>query len=410
LIIFEAFMISNRNILCISTPPWEAEYASTTVQLLRELAKHNKVLFVNNPFTIKDVTDGLRKRKNVPVKKVFGFKERLKKFPVGNGRDVFVLTPPMAMSIQFLPNGFLYRKFMQWNGWLVRRTVQRYLKKLNMQDDLISIVSFNPTIGLEVGRRLNEKLLLYLCYDEIAAAPHLKKHGVWQEQQFARLADAMIVTSQGLYERKKSLSEHCYIIKNAADFPLFSKGFNPEIPQKKQVGFIGAIDRRLDYPLLEYLISSLPDVAFTFIGRIRTPEGAAILKKYKNVTLIASRPLQELPMYVNQFSVGIIPFKRSEFIKTVYPLKLNEYLAAGVPVVTTNFSYLEDFRSVISIAETAEAFKACVLHEMQNDSLEKKKARQTVAQQNSWEHRAEELSQVITELEQQKALFQKPIG
>ena len=72
-------MITNRNILCISTPPWEGPYASTTVQLMRELAKHNNVLFVNNPFTIKDVADGVKRKKNVPVKKVFGLKERLKK-------------------------------------------------------------------------------------------------------------------------------------------------------------------------------------------------------------------------------------------------------------------------------------------------------------------------------------------
>lgn len=392
-------MITNRNILCISTPPWESNYASTTVQLMRELAKHNNLLFVNNPFTIKDVTDGLRNKKVVPLKKVFGFKERLKKLPVGNGREVHVLTPPMILSAQFLPNNALYRAVTTWNGWLLRRTVQHYLKQLNMQHDLIHLVSFNPTLGLEVGRRFNERLLLYLCYDEIAAAPHLKKHGVWQEKAFGNMADATIVTSQGLYERKKTLSKHCYIIKNAADFPLFSTGFNPQIPAKKQVGFIGTIDRRLDYPLLEHLIGSMPNVEFVFVGRIRMQAGADILRQYKNVVLTGAKDVQELPAYVRHFSVGIIPFKRSDFIKTVYPLKLNEYLAAGVPVVTTNFSYLDDFKDIVSITETTQDFTTCVLHEMFHDSLEKKKARQAVARANSWEHRAEEFSQVVTELE-----------
>jgi glycosyltransferase involved in cell wall biosynthesis len=308
----------------------------------------------------------------------------------------------MILSVQFLSKGFLYRSLMQWNGWRVRRMVQYYLKKLHMQQDLISIVSFNPAIGLEVGRKLNERLLLYLCYDEIAAAPHLKKHGVWQEQAFGKLADATIVTSQGLYERKNHLSPHCFIIKNAADFPLFSTGFNPEVPAKKQVGFIGGIDRRLDYPLLEHLIGTLPEVEFVFIGRIVTPGGATLLKKYSNVVITGPKNIKELPQFVRHFSVGIIPFRRSEFIKTVYPLKLNEYLAAGLPVVTTNFSYLDDFKDVVRIVDTAEAFKACVLQEMESDTLEKKRLRQAFAQQNSWEHRAEELAQVITQLEQQK--------
>src|SRR4051812_5471535 len=137
LLIFETLMLTDRNIICFSTPPWESNYASTTVQLMHELAKHNNVLFVNNPFTAKDVLDGLKKKKAVPVKKVFGFKSRLKKIPLSTGRDVHVLTPPMVLSTQFLSNGLLYRALVRWNGWRVRRTVQRYLKQLNMQHDLV---------------------------------------------------------------------------------------------------------------------------------------------------------------------------------------------------------------------------------------------------------------------------------
>ena len=395
-------MITNRNILCISTPPWESNYASTTVQLMRELAKHNKVLFVNNPFTTKDVLDGVQKKKTVPLQKVFGVKERLKTLPVGNRNNVYVLTPPMTLSVQFLAKGFLYNFLVRFNGWLVCRTIQRYLKRLHMQKDLIHIVSFNPALGLELGRKFNERILLYLCYDEIEAAPHLKKHGVWQEQKFATLADAIIVTSQGLYERKKHLSPNCYIVKNAADFSLFSKAFNNQIPAKKQVGFIGGIDRRLDYPLLEYVIKELPEIEFIFIGRIVFAEGEQILRKYKNVHILGPKNITELPNFVKSFSAGIIPFKRSEFIKTVYPLKLNEYLAAGLPVVTTNFSYLDEFKNIVSIAETAQAFKAMLLMELAQDTIEKRGSRQMFAQSNTWEHRAEELSGVIAELEHQR--------
>jgi glycosyltransferase involved in cell wall biosynthesis len=395
-------MIKDRNILCISTPPWESNYASTTVQLMREMAKWNNVLFVHNPFTIKDVAEGIKKKKKVPVKKVFGLKNRLKTIPVGNGRNVYVLTPPMILSVQFLKKSFLYHSLMQLNGWVVRRSIKHYLKKLGMEQDLIHLVSFNPMMGLEVGRKFNESLLLYLCYDEIAVAPHLKRHGVWQERAFAKMADATIVTSQGLYERKKDFSNRCYLVKNAADFPLFSKGFNPEIGEKKQVGFIGGIDHRLDYPLLEYVISSMPDVEFRFIGRIPYPKGAELLRQHANVVIAGAKNISELPKHVKHFSAGIIPFKKTEAIKTVYPLKINEYLAAGVPVVTTNFAYLDDFETVVRLAENKEEFKACLVEELNTDSLEKKRARQDLAKQNSWEHRAEELSQVIIKLENEK--------
>jgi len=392
-------MIENRNILCLSTPAWEGPYASTTVQLMKELAKHNKVLFVQNPFTVKDVTDGVKRKKQVPFKKVFGLKARLKSIPSTNGNGAFVLTPPMLLSVNFLPKGIFYNRLLQFNGWLVKRTIKKHLKQLGMEDSLVHIISFNPALGLQIGRQFNESVLLYLCYDEISAAPHLKKHGVWQEEDFGKMADATIVTSQGLLERKKHLSDRCYMVKNAANFPLFSKGFNPKITPKKVVGFIGGIDRRLDYPLLEHIISNMPDVEFRFVGRQVYADGEAILRKYSNVVLVGPKKLSELPTHVSHFSAGIIPFKLSHFIKTVYPLKINEYLAAGVPVVTTNFSYLDEFKPVVSIAEDKEEFLRMLLAELQTDTLEKKQARQQMAALNSWEHRAEELSAVITELE-----------
>ncbi|HEY0058028.1 MAG TPA: glycosyltransferase [Flavisolibacter sp.] len=392
-------MIEARNILCISTPAWEGPYASTTVQLMKELGSQNKILFVNNPFTLKDVADGIKKKKTVPVKKVFGFKSRLKIFPGTHNGSVYVLTPPMVLTVNFLPKGYWHRAVMNFNGWLLKQTIRKYLKKLDMEEELVHLVSFNPALGLELGRQFNEKLLLYLCYDEISAAPHLKKHGIWQEERFAKMADATIVTSQGLLDRKKHIAKNCYLVRNGANFGLFSKGFNAEIGSKKVIGFIGGIDRRLDYPLLEHLISSMPEAEFRFVGRINFQEGADRLRKFPNVVLSGSRPLAELPEMVRHFSVGIIPFKLSDFIKTVYPLKINEYLAAGVPVVTTNFSYLNDFASVVRIAENKEEFCSFVIEEALNDSVEKKRARQELAKLNSWEHRAEELSQIITKLE-----------
>ncbi len=395
-------MITQRNILCISTPPWEGPYASTTVQLMKELAKHNKVLFVNNPFTLKDVSDGIKSKKKIPLKKVFGFKNRIKKISIKESSGVYVLTPPMVLSVNFLPKGFIHQTLMQFNGWLLKKAISRYLKKLNMQQDLINIVSFNPALGLEVGREFNESVLLYLCYDEIAAAPHLKKHGIWQERKFAKLADAVIVTSQGLYERKKSLSDKCITVKNAANYNLFSKGFNPEIETKKIVGFIGGVDMRLDFPLLQYLFENMPEVEFQFIGRLVNPKGEARLRTFKNVTLLGPKELTELPEYVKKFSAGIIPFKIKGFIETVYPLKMNEYLAAGVPVVSTNFSYLDEFRSVAKIVDTKEEFLQQLVEEIMNDTLERKQARQAMAKLNSWEHRAEELSVVIEQIESEK--------
>ena len=395
-------MIQGRNIICLSSPSWEGNYASTTVELMKVLASNNKVLFVNNPFTLKDVIDGLKSKKNVPVKKVFGFKSRIKKVALQSGGEIYVLTPPMILSINFLPKGKLYNFLLKCNGLMVRRVVRQSLKRLDMNKDLVNIVSLNPAMGLINGKQLNEKLLLYLCYDEIGIATYVKKHGAWMEEKFSKIVDAVIVTSQGLYETKKYLSPNCFLVKNAANVQLFGTAFNSSISSKKQIGFIGSIDKRTDYDLMQYLIEGLPQVEFTFIGRVNYAYGEQVLRQYKNVKFEGPKNIEELPAYVKSFSVGIIPFLKTDFNKGIYPLKINEYLAAGIPVVTTNFSHLKDFESVIRIAETKEEFRKFIVEEIETDSIEKKIARQNLAKENSWEHRADELSGIIDTLEKAK--------
>ena len=392
-------MIQNRNIVCLSNPLWEGDYAKTIVELMSVLAQGNKVLYVDNAYTIKDVLDGLRGKRSIPFKKVFGLENRIKKIELISKAEVFVLTPPMILTINFLPRGLLYNLLLHFNGWLVRRSVKHYLRSLDMEKELVHIVAFNPAMGVTNGRKFNEKLLLYHCYDEIEAAQWLKKHGDWLEKAFMKMADATIVTSQGLFERKKALAAKCYLVKNAVNIDLFIQGFAEAIPVNKRFGYIGSIDDRLDYPLLEELIKNNPSAEFVFVGRITDKGGESVLRKYTNVVLTGPKPVHELPGFLQTFSIGIIPFAKNDFTRGIYPLKINEYLAAGLPVITTNFSYLSEFEAVVRIAENAEEFVQFSREELATDSIEKKKLRQQTARSNSWEQRAEELSVIIQQLE-----------
>lgn len=392
-------MLTNRNILCISNPLWEGDYAKTIVELMKVLARKNKVLYIDNPYTVKDLIDGIRHKKGFPVKRSLGLEKRLRKIITETGEEVHVLTPPLTLTINFLPRGTMYKRLLQLNGWITTRSIKKALAELNMNDNLIDIVAFNPGIGMHTGRNFNEKLLIYHCYDAIEAANWMKKHGPWQEKEFMKKVDATIVTSQGLYEKKKNFTKNCFLVKNAVNIDLFKKAFNPEIHNKKTVGYIGSIDDRLDYVLLEHVISSMPDVEFLFVGRIVDENGEKILRKFSNVKLEGAKPVSALPGYLSRFSLGIIPFAKNEFTKGIYPLKINEYLAAGVPVVTTDFSYLNEFENVARIASSKELFKNFIEEELATDTLEKKKQRLAVAESNSWEQRVEEISDIITKLE-----------
>jgi glycosyltransferase involved in cell wall biosynthesis len=392
-------MLNGRNIVCVSVPEWKGEYAATIIELMKVFGRHNKVLYVQNPYTVKDLATALVKRKKFPLGKVLGFSSRITEYPSDENGMVYVMVPPLTLSINFLPQGGLYNALLRVNGWLVRRSIRRNLKRLKMREKLVNITAFNPMMGVVTGRQLGEETLIYHCYDEIKEATWMKKHGPSQERQFIQMSDAVVVTSRGLLEKKKVYTDQCYLIKNAADIKLFNTGFVADAPAKRTVGFIGSLDNRVDYNLLVHLIESMPAVNFLLVGRIVDKKGEAMLRAYPNVSLPGARSVQELPAYLKEFSVGIIPFVKNEFTSGIYPLKINEYLAAGLPVVSTDFSYLDDFADVISIAENHEKFKQSLVAEMESDTLQKKLLRQKAASENSWENRVEELSALITDLE-----------
>ena len=245
-------MLKNRNILCVSVPSWKANYASTIVELMKKMAKNNKVLYVQNPYTIKDFVVALFKRdKNFPYKTVLGISTGLQKYQV-EGADVYVLTPLLNLTINFLPPGFIYDSLLKINGWLVRRSIKKQLRVLNMETDLIHMVSFNPLMGVVNGRRFGEKILLYHCYDEIGHADWMKNHGLHYENKLIRNCDAVVFTSQGLLEKKGKLNKNCYLVKNGADTRLFSSAFTTQLPENFTVGFIGSMDDRQDNDILSY--------------------------------------------------------------------------------------------------------------------------------------------------------------
>lgn len=394
-------MLNNRNILCISGTEWHGNYIKAVVELMKVLSATNKILFVENAYTYKDALAGVNNKNKVDYIQALGLKTRISTIHPETGGTVYILTPPLAFPVSFLPKGKFYNAMLNYNGWLLRTSIRKALKKLDMNHELINFVSFNPGMGVQTGHRFSEKTLIYHCYDEVKGAAYwLSKHGVRLEQIFLKMVDAVIVTSKGLYHSKCADAKRCYIVNNAVKASLFRQGFNPVVDAEvKNIGYVGSVDDRLDLEILAYLFTNMPDATFTFVGRILSERSESVLKKYKNVKLEGAKAPELLPAYSRQFSAGIIPFIKDEFTRGIYPMKINEYLAAGLPVVSTDFSDLSDFEGVIKISDNKEDFLKYLLAEINTDTTEKRQSRLNIAEVNTWGKRAEELSDVIEKVE-----------
>ncbi|MEK7255210.1 MAG: glycosyltransferase [Bacteroidota bacterium] len=389
--------LRNEHIIVIGFPTWEGDYLKSTVQLVGELAKNNQVLYVEYPFTWKDVAWGKLGKSKAPWRRILGKENRLRTLPLANGASVNVLTLPPMLPVNFIGNEQLYDALMSSNARTAWRAIRSAQQELGFRKPVV-INAFNPFLGVFLARQFDEKALIYYCYVEISAAKWAGKHGGRLEQRFMQQADAVITSSQPLFSVKKNAARRSFLVKNGVDFDLFRQSpiTNHQSPIT-QIGYLGSLDERIDYDLLEQIITLLPHRQFTFVGRVNSPS-AERLRRFSNVKIMGSQSPESLPGWVQQFDVCMIPFLKNELTAGIYPLKINEYFAAGKPVVTTRFGDLSDFRHLVSIADTPERFAAALEKALENDQPGNGERRVAFAHGNSWSARAAEMGVAISEV------------
>jgi glycosyltransferase involved in cell wall biosynthesis len=136
-----------------------------------------------------------------------------------------------------------------------------------------------------------------------------------------------------------------------------------------------------------------PDWSFVLVGPVDTDVSS--LESLANVHLSGRVSYQELPAVAAGFAVALIPFQLNEMTRSVNPLKLMEYLACGLPVVSTPLPEVLKFAGTVYIADSADGFAREIDLALAEDSPEKRQARLEVARQFSWESVAETLSAAI---------------
>ena len=394
-------MLKGRNIVCYSRTNWFDEYAKTVIEIMKVFAEDNQVLYVDYQFTWKDALQRLIKGSQKPsFAQIIGLKPRVQSFPSKNG-VLHLLTPPPIFPTNFLSRGALYEWLHRRNVKRVNKSINRALKSLGMEKQLVLINSFNPDFGAYSKNSIASSLEIYHCYDEISAAEWAAKHGAPAEERYLPMVDATVVTSEGLLQTKRVKTPQCFLVKNGVNFDLFHQGYTEEA-KKPIVGYVGAIDFRSDYKLLEACFEAYPEYEFHFVGKVMEDRIQAILDRHVNVKLLGSMPATELPAFLKTCALGIIPFEINEFTKGVYPLKINEYLATGIPVISTRFGQLADFEDIASLHAEQATFVSALKLEIEGDSPVKRQARAAFAKENSWYGRVAEFGRIIKQLEADK--------
>lgn len=362
-------------------------------------ARNHRVLYVDYQYTAKDVAKAVWGRETLPVGRVLRLQDPLLIKSVENGGELYVWNPAPMLPINWL-SANLHDRLHAWNSRRMLRGLRQTMKRLGMQKPLI-INAFNPVYGLSMLSRLNEWATIYYCFDEITANGWSGRHGSRYEQQYLRRVDAVVTTSETLRRAKETIQPRTFCVKNGVNFDLFHQAqqvVRPAPESRPIIGYLGTADNRIDLRLVAHCVQAMPDVDFQFIGKL---DDAAILQQLggcPNVQFIPPLAPAELPALLGRMSAAMIPFTRNEHTYTIYPLKINEYLAAGLPVVSTNFSILDDFDGVIERADQPDDFVAALRRALVDNSSARVTERIQMARNNTWAKRAEEFERVISQI------------
>lgn len=332
------------DIICFAND-WASDPLSKKQVMLR-LARNHRILWVNS----------INNRRPRLAKKDFRrVLVKLKDFTRGLKQPVeriWVLTP---IYIPF-HNHPLLRAL---NQRLLRWQILRVSRQLRFDSHIA--YTFIPTSAPVVGT-LGEKQIVYHCVDEYGSFSDAAPEIPMLERDLLAKAHLVLVCSSPLLEQKRKSNRHTYLVTHGVDYGHFRRAADEStlvaaelhgLP-KPILGFHGLVADWVDLRLIAELARLRPRWSIVLIGR--TDGDVSPLHGVQNVHLLGQRPYEKLPEYLRGFDVAILPFVMNELTRNSNPLKLREYLAAGLPVVATPLPEVVRLNGLVSLASTAEEY------------------------------------------------------
>ncbi len=208
------------------------------------------------------------------------------------------------------------------------------------QHDRLIAWYYTP-MALQFSGHVASDVCVYDCMDELSAFRNAPADLVRMEKELFRRADVVFTGGQSLYEAKRGLHRFIHPFPSSIDVEHFHKARLPMddpadqagIPHPR-IGFFGVIDERLDVDLVAQAAAAMPEAHFVMIGPVVKIDPGQ-LPQGPNLHWLGGRCYGDLPSYLGHWDAGWMPFALNEATRYISPTKTPEFLAAGLPVVST---------------------------------------------------------------------------
>jgi UDP-galactopyranose mutase len=246
------------------------------------------------------------------------------------------------------------------------------------------IAWYYTPMALTFSRELGAAVTVYDCMDELSTFHGAPPALCELERELLGRCDVVFTGGHHLYEHKRSFHPNVHPVPSSVDVEHFSRARTlegePEDQSKIQrprLGFYGVIDERFDIDLIAQLSALRPQWQFVLIGPILKVDPAR-LPRGPNVHYLGQKSYAQLPEYLAGWDLALLPFALNEATRFISPTKTPEYLAGGVPVVSTPIHdvvrpYGE--LGLVRIAENAAQFEEAIVDQLtQRDQAREERA------------------------------------
>lgn len=323
--------LKGRDMLCFSHD-WNGDPLSKT-HLMRLLARDNRILWVNSigyrqpTVSRADISRAFRKVTAAlqPVREV--------------EPNLFVLNPLVVPA-------YGISAVRRFNKWFLGQQVRRAMRRLRFKKPINWV--FNPAANFVAGT-LGEDKIIYYCVDEYTAFSGVSTNSLIEsERELLHKADMVFVSAGRLLETKRRENPNTVLVRHGVNYSHFRTALDDvtivpaEIASlpRPVLGYFGLMSEDwFDVPLIERVAKSFPGGSVVLLGKVAMDLSG--LTHLPNVHVLGRKPYQDLPAYCKGFDVGLLPFPISDVTLNANPLKVREYLAAGLPVVSTAIPEVE---------------------------------------------------------------------
>jgi glycosyltransferase involved in cell wall biosynthesis len=316
-----------------------------------------------------------------------------------HGKPVDILQPVFTLP-------FTWRApIQQLSARLIARAIQRHLTRQPYVLWMNSIIPLSAALAQPLAPQA--RLRVFDSSDdfvEFETTPEGRNQAQQVLNQVLAMADRVLAVNEHVCA--KLPHPHKRVFLNCTDFANFQNWdpgwtlapFFPKPPHARYIGFTGGLNRgRADFELLEKLFLHFPGCQFLFVGYTNDPSIPQWLSRFPNAAFVSEVAYDDLSHVIHNFDVAIVPHLDNERTRGNDLLKVLDYLACSIPVVTTRCSNVERYASACYIAPTHEDFLAVVARLLENPQSHDPKPGLEIARQRSWKTQVQELSLWILE-------------